>query len=327
MVSNGFSRIFLLIGLAAASLAVPGTKARAQDKIDYPVDTVTLVTDSNPGGGTDVYFREMIKYLGPMMDVNFVVKNNSAGGGASALAEAATGPADGSVLYGVTPSYIFMSLLTDLEKDRNDVEPLVQIFDDPVVLYVNTKSPFQTLGDVIADAKANPGKQKWAAGSPTSISRIALESMKTLTGVDVTVVPHDSGSDTILNILNGSLDLGIGEAGETAEQVAAGNLRRVALLRDAPTEDLPGLATAKSQGVELSVSQFRGLVGPKGLPADVVDAWDKAIPALLENPDFKAWYQKVGMLPTFKPQSEFVPFVDEFAQQQETVLRELGALK
>ena len=299
----------------------------AQERIDYPVDTVTLVTDSNPGGGTDIYFREMIKYLGPLMEVDFVVKNNSAGGGAAALVEVATAPADGSVLLGVTPSYIFMSLLTNVEKGMDDVEPLAQLFDDPVVLYVNADSPFQTLSDVIADAKANPGTQKWAAGSPTSISRIALEQMKAITGVEVTVVPHDSGSDTMLNILNGSLQLGIGEAGETAEQVAAGKLRLVALLRDEASDQLPNLETATAQGVDLSVSQFRGIAGPSGLPDEVVEAWDKAIPILLEDPDFKQWYQRVGMLPTFRQHSDFMTFVGEFAEAQKSVLRDLGVLQ
>ena len=102
--------------VAGALVLASTMAAAAQETITYPVDTVTLVTDSNPGGGTDVYFREMIKYLGPMLGVNFVVKNNSAGGGAAVLAEAATAPADGSVLYGVTPSYIYMSLLTDLKR-------------------------------------------------------------------------------------------------------------------------------------------------------------------------------------------------------------------
>ena len=84
------------------------------------------------------------------------------------------------------------------------------------MLYVKADSPFTNLSDVIADAKAESGTQKWAAGSPTSLSRISLEAMKKSTGVDVTVVPHDSGSDTLLNVLNGTLEVGIGEAGETA---------------------------------------------------------------------------------------------------------------
>ncbi len=310
----------------ASAVLLATTAGLAAQEIDYPVDTVTLLTDSNPGGGTDVYFREMIKYLGPMMGVDFVVKNNSAGGGAAALAEAATAPADGSVLFGVTPSYIYMSLLTELEKDRNDVEPVVNIFDDPVVLYVKGDSPFQSLSDVIEDAKANPGTQKWAAGSPTSLSRISLESMKLSTGVDVTVVPHDSGSDTLLNVLNGTLHVGIGEAGETAEHVAAGNLRLIAVLRSAPMDALVGVPTAQSEGIDLVVTQFRGLTGPKGLPPEVIAAWEKAIPALLEDPDFKAWYERVGMVPSYMSHSEFVSFVDSFATDQEAMLKSLGVL-
>ena len=76
----------------------------------------------------------------------------------------------------------------------------------------------------------------------------------------------------------------------------------------------------------LVVTQFRGLTGPKGLPPDVIAAWNEAIPALLEVPEFKAWYDRVGMVASYMPHDQFVAFIDEFAGSQEDMLKALGAL-
>jgi putative tricarboxylic transport membrane protein len=104
--------------LAIIATAVGGfalaSSAHAQDA-KYPVDTVTLVTHSSPGGGSDVYLREMIKFLAPVMGAEFAVENVKGGSGAKAIAKVATSPNDGSIFYAATPTYINMSLLSKPE--------------------------------------------------------------------------------------------------------------------------------------------------------------------------------------------------------------------
>jgi tripartite-type tricarboxylate transporter receptor subunit TctC len=323
-IMNVQKNILGLVLAGAVSAALTGA-SMAQDQSKYPVDTVTLVTDSSPGGGTDIYFREMIKYLEPLMGVNFVVQNITAGGGAAAMSKVAQGKPDGSIFYGVTPSYVYMSLLSEVEHTYKDLQPLVNVFDDPVVVFTKTDSPYKDLASLIAAAKDKP--QKWAAGSPTSLSRIALEELKRSTGAQATVVPHDGGAEALINVLNGSLDMGIGEIGEITAQVQAGKLRVLAALRENPMEQYPEIPTAKSQGVPMVVVQFRGLTGPKGLPDDVVKAWETAIPKVLENPEFKKWYQNVSFVPSFLPSAEFAKFIDNFAEAQRKTLVEVNILK
>jgi len=311
---------FLLAG--AISVALIGGAA-AQPK--YPVSTVTLITDSSPGGGTDLYFREIIKYLKPEMGVNFVVQNVTAGGGAAAMSKAAQGKPDGSVFYGVTPSYVYMSLLSEVEHTYKDLQPVVNIFDDPVVVFTKADSPHKDLTALIAAAKDKP--QKWAAGSPTSLSRIALEELKRSTGAQAVIVPHDGGAEALINVLNGSLDMGIGEIGEITAQVQAGKLRVLAALRENPMEQYPDIATAKAQGIPMVVRQFRGLTGPKGLPADVIAAWEAAVPKVLEDPKFKEWYQNVSFVPSFLPHGEFETFINTFAESQRKTLVDVNIIK
>ena len=305
--------------------AVLGSAALAQTT--YPHDTVTMVTHSSPGGGTDVYLREMVKHLGPIMGVDLVVENVRGGSGAKAMAALAASPADGSILYGTTPTYINTSLLSEPGNTYEDLEPLVNIFLDPQVVFARADSPFTTLKEALDDAKANPGKQKWGTGTPGSLERQALEQLKVLAGVDVIIVTHDGGGDMMINVLNGTLDLGIGEIQEFRGQLDANELRIIASFTDEPLETFPDVQTAKSQGVDMVVTKFRGLAGPKGLPADVVEAWEEAIPKVLEDPDFMAWYQAAALQPSFIQHDEYGKFIVDFAAEQKAFFEQYNITK
>src|SRR3990172_13186324 len=118
-------------GVLAAAAVVLAFSAPAGAQSKYPVSTVTLVTHSSPGGGSDVFLREMIKYLAPVMGVNFVVENVRGGGGAPAVARVAKAPADGSVFYATTPTYIQTTLMSKTEFGYDSLDPVVTVFLDP----------------------------------------------------------------------------------------------------------------------------------------------------------------------------------------------------
>lgn len=318
----------LLCGLGAASLAiavVATTPAEAQSK--YPHSTVTLVTHSSPGSGSDVFLRELIKYLGPEMGVNFVVENIRGGGGAGAVARVAKAPADGSVFYATTPTYIQTTLLSKPEFGYDSLDPLVTVFLDPEVIYTRTESPFRSLTDAVNHAKQNPGRGKWGAASPGSLERIALEKMNRMTTARAAVVPHDGGGDMLVNILNGTLDIGVGEVQEISSQLQANKLRLLGVLTDSRIEQFPQLPTAKEQGINLVVTKFRGLAGPKNLPANVVAAWEAAVPKVLANPDYKKVYQKESLVVHFKGQKDSRELTKSFVEDTAKSLRELGVIR
>lgn len=306
---------------AVAGLALVAGEARSAD-IEYPHDTVTLVTHSSPGGGTDVFLREMVKYLGPIMGVDFVVENVRGGSGAKAMAYLATAPADGSVFYGTTPTFINTSILSDVEYTYEDLEPLVNVFLDPQIVYTRADSPFDSLAEVIEDAKQNPGQQKWGVSTPGSLDRQVMEKLKALTGTDPVIVTHEGGGDLLINVLNGTLDVGVGEIQELLGQIEAGEIKLLASYTAERLETFPDLPTAREQGIDLVVDKFRGLAGPKGLPEDVIAAWEAAIPALLEDPEFKKSYQESSLIPAFMPHDEYGAFITRFAEEQRAFMAE-----
>jgi putative tricarboxylic transport membrane protein len=308
----------LLAGLTMA------TSDATSAEIAYPQDTVTLVTHSSAGGGTDVFLREVIKHLGTIIDADFVVENVTGGSGAKAMALLATSPPDGSILYGTTPTFINTSILSDVEYTYEDMEPLVNVFLDPQIVYTRGDSPFNSLAEVIEAAKANPGQQRWGVSTPGSLDRQVMEKMKALTETDVVIVTHEGGGDLLINVLNGTLDVGVGEIQELVGQIEAGDIKLLATYTDQRLDTFPDVRTASEQGIDLVVDKFRGLAGPKGLPEDVIAAWEEAIPLLLENPDFKAYYQEGSLVPAFMPHDEYAEFIAKFAGEQQAFMKEYG---
>ena len=292
---------------------------------NYPVETVTLITHSSPGGGSDVFLRDLSKYLRPELGVNIVIKNVSGGSGAAAIAELATAPADGSVFYATTPTFIYTSLMSVPEYSYTDVDPLVNMFTDPEVIYTAANSAYKTLADVIAKARNDRGK--WGAANPASLERQALEQLKIKSGVNAAVVSHEGGGDLMINVLNGTLDIGVGEVQELNSQLAAGKLRILATFSDQRVSQLPDVPTVIESGFDVSVRKFRGFAAPKGLPAEVVTRWEKAIQKVLANPEYKASYTRANLSADFINQANYRKFIETFGNETGKFLRETGVIE
>jgi tripartite-type tricarboxylate transporter receptor subunit TctC len=309
--------------LALAWLALPA----AAQTVKYPHQNVTLVTHSSPGGGSDVFLRELIKHLQPVMGANFAVENVRGGSGAKAVAQVAKAPADGTMLYATTPTYIQTTLLSKPEMGYKDLDPIVIVFFDPQLLYTRADAPWKTLKEAIEYAKANPGKAHWGAANPASLERISLERLSRLAGVKVPVVSHEGGADLMINVLNGTLDMGVGEVQEIRAQLDAGKIRLLGTLTEARLADFPDLQTAKEQGFDLVVRKFRGLAGPKGIPDDIAAAWHKALQTVVASPAYKEQIAKDSLVVSLMGREEARKFTTEFAEDVESSLKELGVVK
>jgi len=295
-------------------------------QVKYPQGTVTMVTHSSPGGGSDVFVRELVRHLGPLMGVTFVVENRPGGSGAKAVAKVATSPPDGATFYVTTPTYIQTTLLSKLEFGYDSLDPLVTLFRDPEILYTRVQSPFKTLADAVTYAKQT-GKGKWGTANPTSLERIALEKLNKVSGAKAAVVSHEGGGDMMINVLNGSLDMGVGEVQEILPQLQAGKVKVLGVLEERRLEQYPDVPTAKEQGFDVVVTKFRGIAGPKNLPTAVVQAWEQAVQKVLAQPDYQKIYRQDNLIPAYKGQAESREFTRAFAKEVAASLRDLGVIK
>ena len=311
--------------LAVLSVTIAALAAACAGSESSSSGIVTLATHSSPGGGSDVFLREMVPHLSRVMGSTFIVENLQGGSGAKAMATLAKAKPDGSMFYATTPTFIYTSLLSKPSAGYRDLEPLVNIFYDPEVLYTAADSKFHTLRDVIDHARASGGK--WGAANPASLERQTMERLKQKAGINPVIVTFEGGGDMLINVLNHTLDMGVGELQEIRAQLDAQKVRLLAVVGDERLPQFPELQTAKEQGVDLSVRKFRGLAGPKGLPPNVIAQWDAAIPKLLDDPQYKQLYTENNLQPGFIPHADYVRFVGEFGKETEAFLRESGVIQ
>jgi putative tricarboxylic transport membrane protein len=311
-------------GVAGATLLPAAAFAQA-GQAKYPKSTVLLATHSSPGGGSDVFLREMAPYLSRIMGINVVVDNIAGGSGAKAMATVARTKPDGGLLYATTPTFVYTSLLSRPPATYRELEPLVNVFFDPEVIYTAADSKFRTLRDVLDQARKTRGR--WGAANPASLERQTLERLKQKAGANAVVVTFEGGGDMLINVLNHTLDIGIGELQELRAQIDARKVRLLGVVGDTRMAQFPAVQTVKEQGIDLSVRKFRGLAGPKGTPQAVIAAWEAAIPKLLADPAYKKIYTKNGLEPGFLPHREYVAFMNDFGKQTEAFLKESGAIR
>jgi putative tricarboxylic transport membrane protein len=311
--------------LIFALLVALGAQVAACTRTGEPRRVVTLVTHSSPGGGSDVFLREMAPHLSRIMGETFIVENIQGGSGARAMATLARARPDGRMFYATTPTFIVTSLLSRPAARYTDLEPLVNLFFDPEVIYTAADSKFATLQEVIAHARSGSGK--WGAANPASLERQVLEQLKEKAGVAPAVTTFEGGGDMLINVLNHTLDMGVGELQEIRSQLDAGRIRLLAVVGEERLREFPDLQTVREQGIDLAVRKFRGLAGPKGTPPDVIRVWEAAIPRLLADPGYRKIYLANSLQPGFIPHAEYVGFMEKFGKETEAFYKDAGVIE
>ncbi len=309
----------------AASGAPASAPAAAAKPMPYPVRVVTLVTHSSPGAGSDIFLREMIKYLQRYIAANFIVENIEGGSGAKAVSRVANAKPDGSVLYAATPTYVLTSLMSRPANTYRDLEPVVNFFTDSEMIYTRVESPYKSLKDVIDHARAARGR--WGASNPASLERESLEELKIAAKVNAAIVSHNGGSDMMINVLNGTLDMGVGETEEIRAQLDGKKIRILATFNAERMQAYPGVPTVKELGYDVTLQKFRGIAGPKGLPPDIVKIWEEAAQRILADPEYRKVYEEDVLVPNFLGHDKYGPFVVDFATKTEAYLKSTGVIK
>jgi putative tricarboxylic transport membrane protein len=310
--------LLLTAGLGIASPAL------AQD-YNYPVDTVTLVTHSKPGAGSDLFLRKLSKELSEEMGINFVVDYWTGGSGAKAMAQLAEAPADGSVFYATTPTHVTTSLLSNPAVTYKDIDYIANVFFDPEVIYALSSSPYATMKDAVEASKAAPNTMVWGGSSPGSLERQILERINAHTNAQAVVVPHDDGSGLLISVLNGTVALGVGELQELQSYLESGQIKVLGVYYPERLPTLPDAPTVLEMGLDDQViRKFRGLAAPKGVPAETVAQIERAVQAILEDPEFKKEYEADNLVPGYMGQEEYRKFMADFTTQQQAFLKDFG---
>lgn len=307
----------VLVTLLSAAVMGQGT---------YPNKPVTLVTHSSVGAGGDIFLRQLAKYLEGVVPVPIVIENRRGGASATAVSFVATSPTDGYIMYGSTPTLLQTPLLTQTRHSFLDLEPVVNVFFDPMILYVKSDSPWKTLNDIVNTAKERPGQIRFGAATPGSVEHMIAHQFQKVAKVSVQPVTFEGGGDLLLAVLGGHVDLGVGEYAEVAAQVQAGQVR---IINSFTAERLARttIPTAKEQGYDIVVEKFRGLLGPKGMSAEAVAYWEQTVKTVLDKAAYRGYYNSVFLLPGYMDHSQYKAYLHRMNQTLRRYLKEIGVVK
>jgi len=291
----------------AAWAVVLATTAGAALAEPFPSKPVHIFVPYAAGGGVDVLTRTLGEVVSRQWGQSVVVENRPGAGGVIASQAVVASPPDGYTLIMVasghaTNPFLYPKIPYDTFKDFT---PISLLASSPNILLVRADSPFKTVADVIAAAKAKPGSLSFAhAGSGTS-THLAGELLKALAKVDINGIPYKGGAPAINDLLGGQIPMTFNNGPESVGQLQAGTVRALAVTTAARAPFLPDVPSMSEAVPGYDTGVWWGLLGPAGMPADVLAKLSHDFVAALNTDEVKARLGKLGALPIGSTPQQF----------------------
>jgi len=315
--------VALTVGAASGAMAQgPGA--------DYPGSKpVRMVVPFPPGGGTDILARIIAQKLSEQNHWTVVADNRAGAGGTIGISEVAKAQPSGyDIVMGqkdnvVLGYYLYKGLPWNPGKD---LTPIAHVAYSPVIIATSENSKFKTLNDVIAAAKADPGKITYGSpGNGTSI-HIAGVLFEKAAGVKLTHVPYKGSNPALLDTLSGNVDLLVSSVPSAIGQIKAGKLRPLAVTSAKRSTSLPDVPTVAELGMKgFDVSTWYGLFGPKNLPAPIVSKLNTEVNKLLGKKEVQDSILAQGAEPQAMSVSDFDKFFHKDFQDAKAIVEASGA--
>ncbi len=311
----------------AAATAFLLTNGAAQAA--YPERTVTIITPFAPGGIADVVARLTAERLQSVLKQNFVVENVSGAGGTAGPERVAKITPDGYTLMS-TPIFQLTTAkyAHNVSFDESTFKAISGVASAPFAITVNESFPGKTLADFIAYVKANPGKLSFGSAGAGSTTHVAAVMVLKAAGLDMVHVPYRGVAPAFTDLLAGHVVMVAGSPVELKPYMESGKLRALAVLDTKPSPFLPGvpLVTATLKDCPPAVT-YNGLLGPKGLPQDVVDTLSNALVEGRKSEEFTKRFSNVGLEPLLSTPAEFEKLFAADAKIWNDIMPTLGLKK
>ena len=287
-------RTFLHLSAGAAALPALPRLSRAQQA--YPSRPVRIVVGFAAGGATDIQARLMGQWLSDRLGQQFIIENRGGASGNIGTEAVAKAPADGyTLLQVVTPNAINAALYNNLNFDfMRDIAPIICIARLAYVVVVHPSLPVTTIPELIAYAKANPGKLNYGSAGPGTPQNIACELFKMMAGVNMIHVPYRGGAPATSDLVAGHLQLIFSPVSDSHQQIQAGKLQSLAVTTAARLDVFPDLPTVGDFVPGYEASGFGGMGAPSNTPAEIITLLNKELNAGLADSRVKARIVELG---------------------------------
>jgi|SRR6185437_12089895 len=316
-------RRFLHLAAGAAALPAMPRMARAET---YPSRPVRIVVGFAAGGATDIQARLMGQWLSDRLGQQFIIENRAGASGNIGTEAVAKSPADGyTLLQIVTPNAINAALYTNLNFDfARDIVPVIYAARLAYVVVVHPSVPARTLPELIAYAKANPGKMNYGSAGPGTPQNIACELFKMMAGVDLVHVPYRGGAPATTDLVAGHLQVIFSPVSESIQHIQAGKLRALAVTTTTRLDVLPDIPTVADFVPGYEASGFAGIGAPRSTPNEIIDLLNKELNAGLADAKIKARIEELGGTVAGGSPAEFGKLLSEATEKWAKVIKFAG---
>ena len=313
-------RRFLHLAAAAAVLPVVSRVARAQI---YPSRPVRIVVPFPAAGLSDIVTRLVGQRMSERLGTPFVIENRPGAGSNLGTEVVVNAPPDGYTLLNLssanaTNATMYEKLNFDFIRD---IAPVANFVRFPYVLEVNPSVPIRSVPELIAYAKASPGKLSIASSGTGTPAHIAGELFKLMTGVDMVHVPYRGAALALTDLLGGQVQVMIDNMAASLEHIRAGRLRALAVTTATRLEMLPDVPTVGEFVPGFEASSMNGLGAPKRTPTEIVDKLNKEINAALADPKIKARIADLGLTPLVGSPADLEKLIADETEKWAKVIR------
>lgn len=313
---------------ALAMLAATVLSAAAFGQ-SWPAKPIRLVVPFPAGGGTDIIARDVAAKITETTKWSFVIDNKPGSGGNIGIDNVAKSPADGySLVLGQTSNLaINPSLYAKLPYDpAKDLAPISMVASSPLVMVVAADSPFKTLGDVVAAAKAKPGDINFATSGNGTVAHLATELFQKEAGVKLVHVPYKGAAQGITDVMGGQVQIYVSSVPTLIGHIRNGKLRPLAVTSAKRTDDLPQTPTVAESGYKnFEAITWFGVLGPAGLPKDVSARLNDEINKALKSADLRKRLNDQGAEVAGSTTEQFATYIREETAKWGRVVKESGA--
>jgi len=261
-------------------------RAPALAQVEYPNRPIRIVVGFTPGGGNDIIARVFGQKLSESLGQPIIIENKPGAGAILATEYVARSAPDGyTLLVGASGAMVINPAVYEkLNYDTvRDFKPVSELGSFPLILIVNAKSPFKSLADLVAYAKANPDKANYSSSS--AAFQLATELFKQKTGVPMQMIPYKGANDSVTAVISGEVTATIADAGPVTSQVSGGNARALAVAAPNRAESLPDVPTMKEAGADLEAVLWSGIFVPAATPPDIVAKLEAEFIRIARLPD------------------------------------------
>jgi tripartite-type tricarboxylate transporter receptor subunit TctC len=308
--------------LTALALAITASSAAAQPSA-YPTRPIRLVVPYAPGGVSDITGRIVAQKMSELLGQSVVVENRAGAGGMLGTGAVAKAEPDGYtvVLSSLSAYAIGPRLVKAPPYDPiRDFTAIGAVALSPTILTVNTALPFQSVHDVIAFAKANPGKLSYGSSGIGSVAHISAEMLRASTGIELVHVPYKSAAQAYPDMIAGSISMIFDALPSAIQHIRAGKARPIAMMSDRRASLLPEVPTFAEAGYpQATLRLWVGVHGPADLPAPIVQKLNETLVKVAAAPDVRERLTAVGA-------DAYATTPQEFAQLVRGDVEKLGAM-